>query len=54
MSPPAIKLCDMDSVGDYLAAPQSDDYNVSIISEMPETQDDIDYLLVDQYNDVSV
>ena len=54
MSPPAIKLCDMDSVGDYLAAPQSDDYNISIISDMPKTQDDIDYLLVDQYNDVSV
>ena len=52
--PPTIKLCELGSNGDYQVAPLANDYNVSIISDTPETQDDIDYLLVDQYNDVSV
>ena len=51
---PTIKLCEPGGDGDYQVAPLANDYNVSIISDTPETQNDIDYLLVDQYNDVSV
>ena len=52
--PPTIKLCELGSNGDYQVAPLANEYNDSIISVTPETQDDIDDLLVDQYNDVSV
>ena len=41
--PPTIKLCELGGDGDYQVAPSANVYNVSIISDTPETQDDIDY-----------